>query len=109
MCLIFPKDPRCITCFENPCYQNMNSNAALAFDGFDIQIQNTSIERHGQPIYWGAVECYYYVDSNGKYPPAPVLYTIHDIFWLFCSNDGGPCGYDTTYPFDEVIEQITSI
>ncbi|KAA6367684.1 MAG: hypothetical protein EZS28_036788, partial [Streblomastix strix] len=23
MCLIFPKDPRCITCFENPCYQNM--------------------------------------------------------------------------------------
>ncbi|KAA6357065.1 MAG: hypothetical protein EZS28_047408, partial [Streblomastix strix] len=23
MCLIFPKDPRCITCFENPCYWNM--------------------------------------------------------------------------------------
>ncbi|KAA6395204.1 MAG: hypothetical protein EZS28_009266 [Streblomastix strix] len=23
MCLIFPKDTRCVTYFENPCYQNM--------------------------------------------------------------------------------------
>ncbi|KAA6364231.1 MAG: hypothetical protein EZS28_040242 [Streblomastix strix] len=26
ICLIFPKDPRQTTCFENPCYQNMMIN-----------------------------------------------------------------------------------
>ncbi|KAA6375745.1 MAG: hypothetical protein EZS28_028727 [Streblomastix strix] len=180
MCLIFPKDPRCIICFENPCYQNMqvstlgrnfpdfpmntlneqfftmqlaannldhifeatdeyedslatprgsatrrynptsdytsffitlqcerNSNGALTFDGLDTKNQNTSIELRGQPIFQGAVETYYNVDTSGKHPPTPILCTVHDTFWLFSPINGGSCDYDTTHSFDEVIGQVT--
>ncbi|KAA6390308.1 MAG: hypothetical protein EZS28_014166 [Streblomastix strix] len=180
-CLIFPKDPRCIICFENPCYQNMqvrtlgrnfpdfpmnilneqfftiqlaannfdnifeatdeyedslatprgsatrrynsnaditsffitlqcehNSNGALTFDGLDTQNQNTSVELRGIPVYQGAVDTYYYVDTNGKHPSPPVLCTIHNTFWLFTPFNGGSCDYDTTHSFDEVIGQVTA-
>ncbi|KAA6371301.1 MAG: hypothetical protein EZS28_033172 [Streblomastix strix] len=138
-CLLFPKDARATTCFENPCYQNMqittcgrnfpdmpmntldqqffslqlnasnldllfdaadeyedalstlrntatrrlnpytdltsfqitfqcesNSNGALTFDGLDTQNQNTSVELRGAPIYQGATDSYYNVDTSGK-------------------------------------------
>ncbi|KAA6390292.1 MAG: hypothetical protein EZS28_014184 [Streblomastix strix] len=181
-CLIFPKDPRCTTCFENPCYQNMqlsnlgrnfadfllialnqqfftmqlqtnnlnnifeatdeyedspatprgtatrkynqntditsffialqcerNSNGALTFDGLDIQNQNTSFELRGQPLYQGAVDTYYYyVNTNGKHQPPPILCTVHDTFWIFSPNNGVSCNYDTSHSFDEVIGQVTA-
>ncbi|KAA6372847.1 MAG: hypothetical protein EZS28_031625, partial [Streblomastix strix] len=41
MCLIFPKDPRCITCFENPCYQNMRvSTLGRNFPDFPMNTLN---------------------------------------------------------------------
>ncbi|KAA6355417.1 MAG: hypothetical protein EZS28_049056, partial [Streblomastix strix] len=153
-CLLFPKDARATTCFENPCYQNMqittcgrnfpdmpmntldqqffqlqlnasnldllfeatdefedalttprntatrrlnphtdltsflitlqcerNSNGALTFDGLDTQNQNTSVELRGAPIYQGATDSYYNVDTSGKRPPPPILCTVHDTFW----------------------------
>ncbi|KAA6366886.1 MAG: hypothetical protein EZS28_037587 [Streblomastix strix] len=136
-CLLLPKDARTTTCFENPCYQNMqiticgrnfidmpmntldqqffqlqlnasnldllfeatdefeddlitsrntatrrlnphtdftcfliilqcerNSNGALTFDGLDTQNQNTSVELRGAPIYQGATDSYYNVDTS---------------------------------------------
>ncbi|KAA6353253.1 MAG: hypothetical protein EZS28_051220, partial [Streblomastix strix] len=83
-------------------------NGALTFDGLDTQNQNTSVELRGMPIYQGAVDTYYNVDTNGKHPPPPVLCTVHDTFWLFSPNNGGSCDYDTTHSFDEVIGQITA-
>ncbi|KAA6400550.1 MAG: hypothetical protein EZS28_003929 [Streblomastix strix] len=181
MCLLFPKDARQTTCFENPWYQNMqlstlgrnfpdfpmntlneqfftmqmtennldnifeaideyedslttprgnlirrynsvtdytsffiilqcerNSNRVLTFDGLDTQNQNTSIELHGYLIYQGAVDTYYYVDTNGKLPPPPILRTVHDSFRLFSPADGVSCVYDTNHSFDEVIGQVTA-
>ncbi|KAA6400385.1 MAG: hypothetical protein EZS28_004088 [Streblomastix strix] len=118
--LLFPKDARATTCFENRCYQNMqlttcgrnfknmpmnildqqffylqlnasnldlffeatdeNSNGALTFDGLDTQNQNTSVELREAPIYQGATDLYYNIDTNGKRPQPPILCTIHDIF-----------------------------
>ncbi|KAA6384901.1 MAG: hypothetical protein EZS28_019570 [Streblomastix strix] len=136
-CLLFPKDARATTCFENPCYQNMqvttcvhsfpdmpmntldqqffqlqlnasnldllfeaidefedalttprntatrrlnsqtdlssflitlqcerNSNGALTFDGLDSQNQNTSVELRRAPIYQGATDSQYNVDTS---------------------------------------------
>ncbi|KAA6375794.1 MAG: hypothetical protein EZS28_028679 [Streblomastix strix] len=175
-CLLFPKDARATTCFENPCYQNIqrttcgcnfpdmpmntldqqffqlqlnasnlnllfeatdefedalttprntatrrlnphtdltsfsitlqcerNSNGALTFDGLDTQNQNTSVELRGAPIYQGATDSYYNVDTSGKRPPHPILYTVHDTFWLFSPTAGGSCIYDTNHSFDVVI------
>ncbi|KAA6321216.1 MAG: hypothetical protein EZS28_054583 [Streblomastix strix] len=85
-----------------------NSNGALIFDELDTQNQNTSVELRGMPIYQGAVDTYYNVDTNGKHPPPPVLCTVHDTFWLFSPNNEGSCVYDTTHSFDEVIGQITA-
>ncbi|KAA6353021.1 MAG: hypothetical protein EZS28_051452, partial [Streblomastix strix] len=70
--------------------------------------QNTSVELRGQPIYQGAVDTYYNVDTNGKHPPPPILCTVHDTFWLFSPADGGSCVYDTNHSFDEVIGQVTA-
>ncbi|KAA6363200.1 MAG: hypothetical protein EZS28_041273, partial [Streblomastix strix] len=180
-CLLFPKDARATTCFENLCYHNMqltscgknfpdlhmnttdqqffqlqlnesnldllfeatdefedalttsrniatrrlnphtdltsfmitlqcerNSNGALTFDGLDTRNQNTSVELRGAPIFQGVTDCFYNVDTAGKRPPHPILYTVHDTFWLFSSNQGGSCVYDTTHSFDEVIGSVTA-
>ncbi|KAA6357363.1 MAG: hypothetical protein EZS28_047110, partial [Streblomastix strix] len=41
MCLIFPKDPRHVTCFENPCYQNMQvSTLGRNFPDFPMNTLN---------------------------------------------------------------------
>ncbi|KAA6398928.1 MAG: hypothetical protein EZS28_005548 [Streblomastix strix] len=41
MCLIFPKDHRCITCFEIPCYQNMQvTTLGRNFPDFPMNILN---------------------------------------------------------------------
>ncbi|KAA6390466.1 MAG: hypothetical protein EZS28_014007 [Streblomastix strix] len=181
MCLIFPKDPRCTTCFENPCNQNMqvttlgrnfpgflmntlneqffsmqlqannldnifeatdeyedslatprgkatgrqnlniditsffmtlqcerNNNGALTFDGLNTKNQNTSVKLRGMPIYQRAAETYFNDDNNGKYPPPPILCTVHETFWLFSSNNGESCKYDINHSFDEVIGQVTT-
>ncbi|KAA6356581.1 MAG: hypothetical protein EZS28_047892 [Streblomastix strix] len=106
MCLLFPKDARHVTCYENPCYFDING--ALTFDGLDTQNQNTSIELKGHPIFAGEVDTYYNVDTNGKHPPPPILCTVHDTFWLFSPRDGGSCLYDTIHSFDQVINQVTA-
>ncbi|KAA6364706.1 MAG: hypothetical protein EZS28_039767, partial [Streblomastix strix] len=180
-CLLFPKDARATTCFENPCYQNIqvttcgrnfpdmpmnildqqffqlqlnasnldllseateefeealstprntatrrlnphtdltsflitlqcerNSNGALTFDGLDIQNQNTSVELRGTPIYQGATDSYYKVDTSGKRPLPPILCTVHDTFLLFSPAAGGSCIYDTNHSFDEVIGPLSA-
>ncbi|KAA6387558.1 MAG: hypothetical protein EZS28_016915 [Streblomastix strix] len=159
--LLFPKDVRALTFFENPCYQNMqvttygcnfpdmpmnkldqqffqlqlnasnldqlfeatnefedalttprntatrrlnphtdltnflitlqcerNSNGALTFDGPYTQNQNTSVELRGAPIYQGATDSYYNVDTSGKTPPPPILCIVHETFWLFSPTAG---------------------
>ncbi|KAA6356134.1 MAG: hypothetical protein EZS28_048339 [Streblomastix strix] len=83
-----------------------NSNGTLAFDGLDIQNQNTSVELRGALIYQGVTDCYYNVDTNGKRLPPPILCTVHDTFWLFSPNQGGSCHYDITHSFDEVITSV---
>ncbi|KAA6394714.1 MAG: hypothetical protein EZS28_009757 [Streblomastix strix] len=176
LCLLFPEDARATTCFENPCYQNMQitncgrnfpdmpmntfdqqffqlqlnasnldllfeatdefedalatsrntatrrlnphtdltsflitiqceriSNGALTFDGEDTKNQNTSVELRGAPVYQGATDSYYNVDTSGKRPPPPILCTVHDTFWLFSPAAGRSCIYDTNRSFDEVI------
>ncbi|KAA6399575.1 MAG: hypothetical protein EZS28_004897 [Streblomastix strix] len=80
-----------------------NSNGALTFDGLDTQNQNPSVELIGAPIYQGATDSYYNVDTSGKRPPPPILCTVHDTFWLFSPAAGGSCIYDTNHSFDEVI------
>ncbi|KAA6404458.1 MAG: hypothetical protein EZS28_000009 [Streblomastix strix] len=50
-----------------------NSNGALTFDGLDTQNQNTSIDLRGVPIYQGATNSYYNVDTRGKRPSSPIL------------------------------------
>ncbi|KAA6394820.1 MAG: hypothetical protein EZS28_009653 [Streblomastix strix] len=180
-CLLFPKDARVTTCFENPCYQNMqvttcgrnfpdmhvntldqqffqlqlnasnfdllfeatdefedalttprniatrgpnpntdltsflinlqcerNSNGVLTFDGLDTQNQNTSVELKGAPIYQGATDSYYNVDTSGKRPSSPILCIVHDTFWLFSPTAGGSCTYDTNHSFDEAIGPLSS-
>ncbi|KAA6358808.1 MAG: hypothetical protein EZS28_045665, partial [Streblomastix strix] len=84
-----------------------NSNGALTFDGLDTQNQNTSVELRGAPIYQGATDSYYNVDTSGKRPPPLILCTVHDTFWLFSPAAGGSCIYDTNYSFDEVIGPLT--
>ncbi|KAA6382885.1 MAG: hypothetical protein EZS28_021589 [Streblomastix strix] len=179
-CLLFPIDTKATTCYENPCYQNMqvttcgrnfpdmpmntlnqqffqlqlnasnldllfedtdefedalttqrntatrrlnphidltsflitlqcerNSNGALTFDGLDTQNQNISVELREAPIYQRATDSYYNVDTSGKRPPPPILYTIHDTFWLFSPAAGGSCIYDTNHSFHEVIGPLT--
>ncbi|KAA6400043.1 MAG: hypothetical protein EZS28_004431 [Streblomastix strix] len=181
MCLLFPKDARHVTCYENPCYFDIqinimnrnlpdfsmnilneqfftmqlqannldhifeacdeyndslatprasktrrynpvsdytsffitiqyerNSKGALTFDGLDTQNQNTSIELKGYPIFAGEADTYYNVDTNRKHPTPPILYTVHDTFWLFSPASGGSCIYDTTHSFDQVINQVTA-
>ncbi|KAA6388017.1 MAG: hypothetical protein EZS28_016452 [Streblomastix strix] len=83
-----------------------NSNGTLTFDGLDTMNQNTSFELRGAPIYQGVTDCYYNVDINGKRPPSPIICTVHEIFWLFSSFQGGSCNYDAIYSFDEVINDI---
>ncbi|KAA6373547.1 MAG: hypothetical protein EZS28_030926, partial [Streblomastix strix] len=85
-----------------------NSNGELTFDGLNSKNQNTSIELKGHPIFAGVVDIYYNVDINGKHPPPPILFTVHDTFWLFSPANGGSCIYDTTHSFDQVIGQITA-
>ncbi|KAA6404178.1 MAG: hypothetical protein EZS28_000287 [Streblomastix strix] len=41
-----------------------NSNGALTFDGLDIQNQNTSFKLGRAPIYQGATDSYYNVDTS---------------------------------------------
>ncbi|KAA6403027.1 MAG: hypothetical protein EZS28_001443 [Streblomastix strix] len=50
-----------------------NSDGALTFDGLDTQNQNTSVELKGAPIYQGATDSYYNVDTSGKRPPPPIF------------------------------------
>ncbi|KAA6389786.1 MAG: hypothetical protein EZS28_014685 [Streblomastix strix] len=180
-CLLFPKDARATTCFENSCYQNMqvttcgrnfpdmpmntldqqffqlqlnasnldllfeatdefedalttprntatrrlnphidltsflitlqcerNCNGAQTFDGLDTQNQNISVELRGAPIYQGATDSYYNVDTSGKRPSSPILCTVHDTFWLFSPAAGGSCIYDTNHSFDEVIGPLSA-
>ncbi|KAA6369997.1 MAG: hypothetical protein EZS28_034476 [Streblomastix strix] len=97
-----------ITSFFVSLQGERNSNSSLTFDGLDIQNQNTLVELKRMPIYQGAVDTYYGIVTNGKYPPPPVLCTVHDTFWLFSSNNGVSCNYDATHSFDEVIGQITA-
>ncbi|KAA6396952.1 MAG: hypothetical protein EZS28_007520 [Streblomastix strix] len=154
ICLLFLKDARATTCFENPCYQNMqittyghllfeandefedalttirntttqrlsphtdltsflitvqcerNSNGALTFDGLDTQNQNISVELRGAPIFQGATDSYYNVDTSGKRPPPPILCTVHDTFWLFSPDVGRSCLFDTNDSFDEVVGSL---
>ncbi|KAA6369433.1 MAG: hypothetical protein EZS28_035040, partial [Streblomastix strix] len=179
-CLLFPKDSRATSCFENTCYQNMqvtacgrnfpdmpmntfeqqffqlqlnasnlnllfeasdmyedasttprnsatrrfnpqteltsflitlqcerNSNEALTFDGLDTQNQITPVELRGAPIYQGAINSYYNVDTSGKRLLTPILCTIHDQFWLFSPAAGDSCMYDTNHSFDEVIGPLS--
>ncbi|KAA6404075.1 MAG: hypothetical protein EZS28_000406 [Streblomastix strix] len=80
-----------------------NSNGALTFDGLDTQNQNISVEFRGAPIYQGATDSYYNVDTSGERPPPPILCTVHDTFWLFSPAAGGSCIYDTNHSFDEAI------
>ncbi|KAA6403900.1 MAG: hypothetical protein EZS28_000570 [Streblomastix strix] len=81
----------------------VTDDGALTFDGLDTQNQNTSVELRGAPIYQGATDLYYIVDTSGKRPPYPILCTVHDTFWLFSPVAGGICIYDTNHSFDEVI------
>ncbi|KAA6325468.1 MAG: hypothetical protein EZS28_054065 [Streblomastix strix] len=85
-----------------------NSNGALTFDGLDTQNQNTSVELRGAPIYQGATDSYYNLDTSGKRPPPPILCTVHDTFWLFSPAAGGSCIYDTNHSFDEVIGPLSA-
>ncbi|KAA6384162.1 MAG: hypothetical protein EZS28_020314 [Streblomastix strix] len=85
-----------------------NSNGALTFDRLDSKNQNIAIELKGPPIFAGEVDTYYNVDTNGKHPPPPILCTVHDTFWLFSPRGRGPCLYDTTHSFDQVINKVTA-
>ncbi|KAA6360417.1 MAG: hypothetical protein EZS28_044056 [Streblomastix strix] len=84
-----------------------NSNEALTFDGQDTQNQNTSVELRGAPIYQGATDSYYNVDTSGKRLLIPILCTVHDSFWLFSQAAGDSCIYDTNHSFDEVIGPLS--
>ncbi|KAA6360897.1 MAG: hypothetical protein EZS28_043576 [Streblomastix strix] len=85
-----------------------NSNGALTFVGLDTQNQNISVEFRGAPIYQGATDSYYIVDTSGKRLPPPILCTIHDTFWLFSPAAGSCWIYDTNHSFDEVIGPLSS-
>ncbi|KAA6389894.1 MAG: hypothetical protein EZS28_014578 [Streblomastix strix] len=160
-CLLFPKDARATTCFENPCYQNMQvttsdrnfqvtpmntldqqffqlqlnaSNLVLLFEAtdefedalttprniatrrlnphtdltnFQITLQS-SVELRGEPIYQGATDSYYNVDTSGKRQPHPILGTVYDSFWLFSQDAGGSCICYTNHSFDEVIGPLSA-
>ncbi|KAA6390861.1 MAG: hypothetical protein EZS28_013613 [Streblomastix strix] len=166
-CLLFPKDARATTYFENPCNQNMQIttcgrnfpdmpmntldqqffqlqlnvlNLDLLFEATDefedalttprntatrrlnphtdltsflitlqyTQNKNTSVELRGAPIYQGATDSYYNVNTCGKRPPPPILCTVHDTFWLFSPAAGGSCIYDANHSFDEVIGPLSA-
>ncbi|KAA6398923.1 MAG: hypothetical protein EZS28_005554 [Streblomastix strix] len=83
-----------------------NSNGALTFDGLDTQNQNASVELKGAPIYQGATDSYYNVDTSEKRQPPLNICTIHDTFWLFSPAASGSFIYDTNYSFDEIIEPL---
>ncbi|KAA6401770.1 MAG: hypothetical protein EZS28_002712 [Streblomastix strix] len=84
-----------------------NSYRAFTFDALDTPNQNTSVELRGAPIYHGATDSYYNVDTSGKRPPPPILCKVHDTFWLFLPAAGGSCIYDTNHSFDEIFGSLT--
>ncbi|KAA6358667.1 MAG: hypothetical protein EZS28_045806, partial [Streblomastix strix] len=84
-----------------------NSNGVLTFDGLDTQNQNTTVELRGTPIYQGATNSYYNVDTSGKRPQPPILCIVHDTFQLFSPAAGGSCIYDTNHSLYEVIGPLT--
>ncbi|KAA6383856.1 MAG: hypothetical protein EZS28_020617 [Streblomastix strix] len=57
-----------------------NSNGALTFDGLDTQNLNTTYEHRGAPIYQGATDSYYNIETSGRRPPPQFLCTVHDTF-----------------------------
>ncbi|KAA6357438.1 MAG: hypothetical protein EZS28_047035 [Streblomastix strix] len=82
-----------------------NSNGALSAEPPN---QSTSVELREMPIYQGAVDTYYNIDTNRKNPPSPIQCIVHGTFGFFSLNKGGSCDYDTTHSFDEVIGQVTA-
>ncbi|KAA6398106.1 MAG: hypothetical protein EZS28_006368 [Streblomastix strix] len=96
-----------LTCFLIIIQYERNSNGALTFEEPDSQNQNTSVELKRAPIYQGVTYSYYNVDTIGKRPQSPILYTVHNTFWLFSPAVCGSYIYDTNQSFDEVIGPIT--
>ncbi len=80
------------------------SAARLIFDGLDSGGQNVNVTLHGNPILQGSMDTYYDVEGTGStpHPPAPILCTVQDTFWVFNSRDGGQCMYKNTNFNDEV-------
>ncbi|KAA6382855.1 MAG: hypothetical protein EZS28_021618 [Streblomastix strix] len=108
-CLQFPKYARATTCFENPYYQNIQEQQwSIDFRWIRHLELNTFVELRGAPIYQGATNSYYNVDTNAKNTPPPIICTIHDTFWLFSPAAGRNCIYDTNHSFDEVVGSFSS-
>ncbi|KAA6364463.1 MAG: hypothetical protein EZS28_040010 [Streblomastix strix] len=137
MCLIFLNDLRYVIYFENSFYQNMQvstlarnfpdfpmntlneqfftiqlaannlDNIFEAIDEYEDSLATPRVELRGMPVYQGAVDTNYDVNTKGKHPPSPNLCTVHDTFQLFTPLNGGSCDYNTTYSIDETIGQVT--
>ncbi|KAA6385874.1 MAG: hypothetical protein EZS28_018599 [Streblomastix strix] len=97
-----------LTCFLITLQCERNSNGALTFDGPDTQNQNSSVELRGEPIYQGATDSYYNVDTSGKRLLSPILCTVHDTFLLLSPAAGGSCIYDINDSFDEIIGPLNA-
>ncbi|KAA6371880.1 MAG: hypothetical protein EZS28_032593 [Streblomastix strix] len=95
-----------LTSFKITLQYERSSNGTLISDSLDANNQNKLVVLKGPTIYHVDTNRYYNVDLMVKRQPPPILFTIHDTFWLFGPANGGSCVCDIICTFNQVISQI---
>lgn len=82
--------------------QTERSNAGYCYDGLDSNFGNVQIQINGQPMYTGANDTYYNVDSSGLVHPPPVQLWLTRDTWFSLDLNGLRYHDKTTPPGSQV-------
>lgn len=82
--------------------QTERSNAGYCYDGLDSNFGNVQIQINGQPMYTGANDTYYNVDSSGLAHPPPVQLWLTRDTWFSLDLNGLRYHDKTTPPGSQV-------
>jgi len=96
-----------LTSFAITLQAERSGGPGVYFDGLHSNGENRAIELRGAPIYSGETDTYYnvrkrLVDAPTR-PPAPLLCTVQDCFWIFSTKNGGECHYIKDHTAEEVL------
>ncbi len=99
-----------LTSFAVTLQAERSGGPGIYFDGLHSNGENQAIELRGSPIYSGETDTYYNVrqrmEDAPTRPPAPLLCTVEDCFWVFTSRNGGECYYIKDHTAEEVLTQM---